>query len=79
MTTTLTVKVKPNAGRRALYQDDEGGWHALLKAPPVDGRANAELVSLIARHFRCRKADVSIRRGGSGRTKTVRISDGDTG
>jgi hypothetical protein len=35
-------------------------WLARLKAPPVDGKANAELVALIAGRFGCRKADVSI-------------------
>jgi uncharacterized protein YggU (UPF0235/DUF167 family) len=39
----------------------------------VDGKANAELVGLIADRFGCRKADVTIRSGAGGRTKLVRI------
>jgi hypothetical protein len=39
----------------------------------VDGKANAELVTLVAERFGCRKADVEIRGGASGRMKLVRI------
>jgi uncharacterized protein (TIGR00251 family) len=48
-------------------------WSAQLKSPPVDGKANDELIALVARHFACRKSAVSIKRGASGRMKLVRI------
>ena len=48
-------------------------WRALLKAAPIDGKANEELMRLIARHFNCQRASVSIRSGSSGRLKLVRI------
>jgi uncharacterized protein YggU (UPF0235/DUF167 family) len=49
----------------------DGTWLAQLKAAPVDGKANQELIALIARHFQCRKSAVSIKSGASGRTKLV--------
>ena len=72
---TLQVKVKPNARVSLLEQADDGSWRAQLKAPPVDGKANAELVALVARHFGCPHAAVTIRRGASGRTKLVQIAE----
>ena len=72
---TLQVKVKPNARVSLLEQADDGSWRAQLKAPPVDGKANAELVALVARHFGCPRAAVTIRRGASGRTKLVQIAE----
>jgi uncharacterized protein YggU (UPF0235/DUF167 family) len=39
----------------------------------VDGKANAELIALLAEHFKCRKAAVHIRAGASGREKLVKI------
>lgn len=72
---TLQVKVKPNARVSLLTQQDDGAWLAQLKAPPVDGKANAELIPLIARQFGVAKARVSIRSGASGRTKLVRIEE----
>ena len=73
---TIRVKVKPNARASALERLEDGTWRAQLKAPPVDGKANAELVALVAEHFGCRKADVEIRSGASGRMKLVRIAAG---
>lgn len=69
----LRVKVKPNSRSSLLTQETDGTWRAELKAPPVDGRANEELVALVARHFKCRKADVEIKSGASGRIKLIRI------
>lgn len=70
---TIQVKVKPNARVSALEEVDGGTWLAHLKSPPVDGKANKELIALIARHFGCSKSSVSIKSGASGRTKLVRI------
>jgi uncharacterized protein (TIGR00251 family) len=69
----LEVKVKPNARASILTQTPEGTWRAELKSPPVDGKANQELIALVAAHFGCRKADVSIQSGASGRLKRVRV------
>jgi uncharacterized protein len=69
----IEVKVKPNAGASQLRQDESGQWLAQAKSPPVDGKANAELIGLVAKHFTCRKAAVSIKTGAAGRLKLVKI------
>jgi uncharacterized protein len=69
----IQVKVKPNSRTSRLGQNEDGTWLAQLKSLPVDSKANEELVALIAKHFKCRKADVSIKSGASGRMKRVRI------
>ena len=70
----IQVKVKPNARASALEEADKGPWLAQLKSPPVDGKANKELIALIARHFECPKSAVSIKSGASGRIKLVKIA-----
>jgi uncharacterized protein (TIGR00251 family) len=70
----IQVKVKPNARVSTLEEADDGPWLAQLKSPPVDGKANKELIGLIARHFGCSKSAVSIKSGASGRTKLIRIA-----
>jgi uncharacterized protein (TIGR00251 family) len=67
--------VKPNARSSALEESSDGTWLARIKAPPVDGKANAELVALIAQRFGLRKSQVSIKSGASGRMKLVQIED----
>jgi uncharacterized protein YggU (UPF0235/DUF167 family) len=39
----------------------------------MDGKANEELLSLVARHFGCSRSAVSLRSGAAARTKLVRI------
>lgn len=73
---TIQVKVKPNARLSELEETGDGKWIAKLKSPPVDGKANEELMVLIARHFGCSKSAVTIKSGASGRMKLVQIDDG---
>ena len=72
---TLRIRVRPNARASALVAQDDGSWLATLKSPPVDGKANAELVALVAAQFGCRRADVAIRSGAGGRLKRVVVPD----
>ena len=69
----IQVKVKPNARTSAIEEKSLGVWSAQLKSPPIDGRANEELIALVAKQFACRKSAVSIKSGASGRMKLVRI------
>src|SRR6266446_9707146 len=74
-TVFMQIKVKPKARASSLAQAADGTWLAKLKSPPVDGKANEELIALVAGHFQCRKAAVSIKSGASGRMKLVRIEE----
>jgi uncharacterized protein (TIGR00251 family) len=69
----IQIKVKPNSRSSVLEQKDDGTWLAQIKSPPVDGKANEELIALVAKHFKCHKSDVSIKTGGSSRVKLIRI------
>lgn len=69
----IQIKVKPNSRTSLLEQREDGTWLAQLKSPPVEGKANEELLALVAKHFDCRKSAVSIKAGASGRVKLVRI------
>jgi uncharacterized protein (TIGR00251 family) len=72
---TLQLKVKPGSREESLAEQPDGSWIARVKAPPVDGKANAAVIALVARHFGVRKAQVTIRSGLSGRMKRVQIED----
>lgn len=72
---TIRVKVKPNARGSGLEELSDGTWLARVASPPVDGKANEELVRLVAEHFRVRKSQVSIKSGASARLKLVQITD----
>ena len=69
----IQIKVKPNSRASLLKQNEDGTWLAHIKSPPVDGKANEELIALVAKHFGRRKSEVSIKSGGSNRLKLVQI------
>lgn len=71
--TLIRVKVKPNARQTSLEQLPDGSWLARLRSPATEGRANRELLALVAEHFRCPKAAVSVKSGVTSRTKLIRI------
>lgn len=69
----IQVKVKPNSRASLLEEKEDGTWLAQIKSPPVDGKANEELIALLAKHFKCPKSNVRIKSGGSTRIKLVHI------
>ena len=69
----LRVRVQPRARR-----DETAGLHGnqlkiRLRAPPIDGNANASLVRFVARLCGVPRKDVEIISGAAGRDKRVRI------
>lgn len=71
--TILRVKVKPGSRVSELTQSPDGLWLAKVKAPPVDGKANAALIELVAERFGVRRAQVTIKSGAGARLKLVQI------
>jgi uncharacterized protein len=75
MTIILQIKVKPNARSSSLEQLEDGTWLAQIKSLPVDGKANEELIGLVAKQLGCRKSTVSIKVGAGGRMKLVSVME----
>ena len=71
----LQVKAKPNARVSLLSRQADGTWLAQLKSTPVDGKANAELIELVAREFGCAKSLVTIKAGAGSKFKRVVVPD----
>jgi uncharacterized protein (TIGR00251 family) len=71
----LAVRVQPNASVTQVAGEHGEELKIRLAAPPVDGKANAELVRFLARAVGVPRAEVAVVRGQSGRSKTVRIGE----
>jgi uncharacterized protein YggU (UPF0235/DUF167 family) len=69
----VQVRVKPRAQASVIKDAGDGTLIAHLKARPIDGEANEELIGLIARHFGCSRSAVSIKSGASSRTKLLKV------
>jgi uncharacterized protein len=76
MAETFWIKVKPRAKNSSLKREPDGSWSARLRSPPVDGKANRELIALVAERFGCPKSAVTIKAGAGGRKKLVRVETG---
>ena len=69
----LAVRVIPRASNAGIAGMRADAVLVRLGAAPVEGAANAELVGLVARRFDCPRRAVTIKSGGAGRLKLVRI------
>ncbi|GET38800.1 DUF167 domain-containing protein [Microseira wollei] len=67
------VKVKPNSKRQSIEEQPDGSLTVHLKSPPVDGKANQELIALLAERFNVSKSKISIKSGLASKTKLVEI------
>ena len=70
---TIQLRVKPGSRMDSLEEGPDGIWLARVKAPPVDGKANAAVIALVAGRFGVPKSNVSIKAGAGARLKLVRI------
>jgi uncharacterized protein (TIGR00251 family) len=75
----IQVKIKPNAKKASLEERPDGTWVAHVNAPAVDGKANARLIEIVAKHFGVRRSAVAIQVGATSRLKLVRIDDAGEG
>ncbi|XWK89293.1 MAG: DUF167 domain-containing protein [Phormidium sp.] len=69
------VKVKPNSKQQNIQEEADGSLTVHLKSPPVDGKANEELIKLLAEKFNVSKSQITIKSGLSSRRKLVEIDN----
>ncbi|WP_413199453.1 DUF167 domain-containing protein [Nostoc piscinale] len=67
------VKVKPNSKQQKVEEQADGSLTVYLKSPPIDGKANEELIKVLADKFDVPKSYVSIKSGLSSRQKLIEI------
>ena len=71
---TLDIAVKPRSSREGVGPVQGDRLVVSVNAPPVDGKANAAVVRVLAEAFGVARSAVAIVRGETGRKKTVRVT-----
>lgn len=71
---TLTLHVQPGAKRTEVAGLHGDALKIKLAAPPVEGRANAELLKFIAASLSVPLKQVALKRGERSRRKVVEVS-----
>lgn len=69
----LQVQVQPRASREAVAGVIGDHLKIRLTSPPVEGRANADLIALLAKLFGVPKNQITLLRGEASRRKQLRI------
>lgn len=74
MAITLALRVQPGAKKEG-FSDVWNGTHlkVALKAPAVDGKANAALIDFLSEELNIKKKSIFIVTGETSRCKLVRI------
>ena len=72
--TIISVKVLPKSSRDEVMGMEGGICKVKIKAPPVDGKANKALITVLSKEFNLPKKSIEIVSGWTSRLKRVRIS-----
>lgn len=73
MALLLTIKVIPSSGKQQWRLDKSNVLKCFLKSPPEKGKANAELIKLLANALEIPQAMIEIVGGATARTKRIKI------
>jgi len=68
----ITVRVIPNAKKDFISQE-KGAFKIHVRAPAINGRANARAVEILADFFDVRKGGITIIKGHHSREKIIKI------
>lgn len=71
--TMLTLHVQPGAKKPGIVGHHGDALRIRVSAPPTDGRANDEVVKLLAATFGVARADVRLVSGATNRRKRVEL------
>lgn len=69
----LRLYVQPRASRTRFAGVYDNAMKLAITAPPVDGKANAAVISFLASFFKLKKKNIEIRRGLQSRHKSILI------
>lgn len=67
----LSLYVQPNAPKSAVVGEFNGALKIKIKALPIEGRANEEIVAFLSRHLGLSKSQIQILKGETSRHKAV--------
>ena len=70
----ISVYIKPNSRHREeVVKNDDDTLTVYIKAPAIEGRANAAAIKLLAKHFKVVSSKVKLVRGATSKYKIFEI------
>ncbi len=70
----ISVYIKPSSRHREeVVKNDDETLTVYTKAPAIEGRANAAVIKLLAKHFKVAPSKVKLTRGATSKYKIFEI------
>ena len=70
----ISVHIKPNSRHREeVVKNNDDTLTVYVKAPAIEGRANAAAIKLLAKHFKVSPSKVKLVRGATSKYKIFEI------
>lgn len=70
----ISVRIKPNSRHREeVVKNDDDTLTVYIKAPAIEGRANAAAIKLLAKHLKVASSNVKLVRGATSKYKIFEI------
>ena len=70
----ISVHIKPNSRHREeVVKNDDDTLTVYVKAPAIEGQANAAAIKLLAKHFKVVSSKVKLVRGATSKYKIFEI------
>lgn len=69
----ISLYIQPNASKTEIIGEHNGSLKIKIKAPPVEGKANDEVVAFLSKVLGISKRNIDILKGDKSREKKVLI------
>lgn len=70
----IQVKVKPNSSQQKIEELADGSLIVFLKSSPIKGKANQELIKILAKKYQVSQAQINIKAGLVSQNKLIEIN-----
>jgi len=69
----INVKVVPKSSINMVQTELDGSLKVKLTAPPEKGKANEQLVEILAKHYHINKSKIKILKGMASKMKVIEV------
>ncbi len=70
----ISVIAHPNAKKERIEKDLMGAFHVYVNKPPLENKANKEIIKSLADFFKTKKSNIILLSGEKSKHKTFNIS-----
>ncbi len=69
----VLIQVHPGAKKNQILRFENGVWHLKIAAPPVEGKANKELIDFLSKVLDLSKSRILIEKGATSHKKLLSV------